>query len=56
MDKYTYVCTECGSDNVVSDAWASWNPETMNWELETIHDESYCRDCENNQIETKATN
>lgn len=40
------VCRNCGSDDVVKDAWASWNPVTGDWELSETFDEGYCRACE----------
>jgi hypothetical protein len=40
------VCTECGSDNVNFDAWASWNPETQKYELQQTFDDSYCNACD----------
>lgn len=46
MAKVKYVCTECGSEDVVSDAWASWDIETQQWVLEDTFDMSYCRSCE----------
>ena len=40
------VCAECGSERVVTDAWACWNRETGLWELETKFDDAYCHECE----------
>lgn len=40
------VCTKCGSERVTRDAWACWNPETGLWELERVHDQEYCQQCE----------
>ena len=31
-------CATCGSERVVRDAWACWNPETGLYELETVLD------------------
>jgi hypothetical protein len=39
------VCSSCRSPNVKRDAWASWNLETQQWELESVHDHAYCDDC-----------
>ena len=39
-------CRACGSEWVVKDAWACWNPESGLWELESVHDHAYCRQCE----------
>lgn len=40
------VCKTCGSERVVKDAWACWNPATGLWELETVLDSEYCHHCE----------
>ena len=39
-------CRTCGSEWVVRDAWACWNPETGLWELETVFDHVHCHQCE----------
>lgn len=40
------VCRDCGSERVVTDAWACWNREAGLWELETSFDNAYCHACE----------
>lgn len=40
------VCASCGSENVVCDAWASWNKQIDEWELDNTFDDGFCRDCE----------
>ncbi len=40
------VCSSCGSDRVVRDAWAVWNAETQEWELQQVFDAAFCRTCE----------
>ena len=40
------VCAECGSENVKVDAWASWNSELANWEVESTQDAGWCDQCE----------
>ena len=40
------VCSSCGSENVVHDAWASWNVEEQKWELENWFDDAFCRECD----------
>lgn len=47
MSKIKYVCTKCGSDNVLFDSWARWNEDKQEMELETTFNNSYCEDCEN---------
>ena len=40
------VCNVCGSDNVVKDAWASWDIETQRYVLEDFFDNEFCKDCD----------
>lgn len=40
------VCRSCGSENVVCDAWASWDRVSQEWELEDTFDDTFCKDCE----------
>jgi hypothetical protein len=40
------ICKECGSDNVVRDAWASWDLSSQQWVLEDLFDYGYCNFCE----------
>jgi len=39
-------CRTCGSERVVKDAWACWNPQTGLWELQAVFDQEYCEQCE----------
>ncbi len=39
-------CKACGSERVVKDAWACWNPQFGLWELETTLDYAHCRKCQ----------
>jgi hypothetical protein len=39
------TCQQCGSDEVVRDAWARWNPTAGLWELGNIFDECMCEAC-----------
>jgi hypothetical protein len=39
------TCVQCGSDEVVRDAWARWNPIAGLWELGNVFDESMCEAC-----------
>lgn len=39
-------CHSCGSERVVKDAWACWNPDSGLWELEAVFDEEFCHQCE----------
>lgn len=40
------VCRTCGSDDILSDAWARWNVETQQWELSSALDNEECCCCE----------
>lgn len=40
------VCSHCGSDNVVCDAWASWDESSQEWVLYNVFDYKYCTQCE----------
>lgn len=40
------VCRRCGSERVVKDAWACWNPASGLWDLQTVFDQEYCQACE----------
>jgi hypothetical protein len=47
MSKVRKVCKHCGSENVVSDAYVSWNVETQEWDtVESVFDMEFCYDCE----------
>ncbi len=39
-------CKSCGSERVVKDAWACFNPESGLWELEAVFDHEHCHQCE----------
>lgn len=39
-------CEICGSQRVVVNAWACFNPASGLWEIETIRGDRYCRQCE----------
>jgi hypothetical protein len=43
--KQIWVCSTCGSPNVVSDATATWNVERQEWELGDVCDGEFCEDC-----------
>ena len=40
------TCKTCGSERVVRDAWACFNPASGLWELETVFDQEFCHKCE----------
>ena len=39
------ICRSCGSERVVRDAWASWNPELGLWEIAAVFDQEFCHKC-----------
>ena len=41
------TCKTCGSEQVVRDAWACFNPASGLWELENVFDQEFCHKCEN---------
>jgi hypothetical protein len=41
------VCGNCGSSDVLADAYASWNSETQDWELSNTFDKgAHCESCD----------
>lgn len=51
----TFVCSECQSTNVLSDAYAAWNEDNQEWELSSTFDKgAYCEDCDGEtRLETR---
>ena len=47
MTKITYVCADCGSDDLLADAWAQWDEEKQEFVLMDADLGSYwCRQCD----------
>jgi len=42
----TFVCSNCGSHQVVRDAWAEWSVHDQEWQLGEIFDHTFCLTCE----------
>ncbi len=40
------ICSACGSERVVRDAWAAWDPRVQDWKLDAVFDYSFCLSCE----------
>jgi len=41
------VCSLCGSEDVLADAYAFWNAETQQWEVSNVFDKgAYCNNCD----------
>lgn len=47
MSKVRQVCSTCGSEDVVCDAYASWDFEKQKWVLHQTYDKgAHCENCE----------
>jgi predicted RNA-binding Zn-ribbon protein involved in translation (DUF1610 family) len=46
-----FVCPDCGSHNVLRDAYAEWNEQAQEWELHGVYDNFTCDDCGENDID-----
>lgn len=47
MSRVKYVCSECGSDDVLADAYAEWDEEHQRWELTDTFDKgAHCNACD----------
>lgn len=46
----TPFCIACGSENVLKDAYAEWDNEKQKWVLFHTYDDSYCQDCDSEDI------
>lgn len=41
------VCRECGSTEVLADAYAAWNVSAQQWEIDNVFDKgAYCNRCD----------
>ena len=40
------ICTECGSEAVLADAWAEWDAEAQQWVLNNTFDHKFCAACD----------
>lgn len=40
------VCSECGSDDVLVDAWVRWDYVSQQYVIHDILDDSFCNNCE----------
>lgn len=43
--KIKKVCSECGSEDVLVDAYASWNYGKQKYELDSTYDNTFCNNC-----------
>jgi hypothetical protein len=57
MKKFKMICRACGSENVLRDAFASWDYDNQRWALHNAFDHAICEDCEGptsiDEIETE---
>lgn len=45
ISKTRPVCSGCGSEDVRTDAWATWDHEAQEWVLSSTYDDAYCNTC-----------
>lgn len=46
-EKVRMVCSQCGSEEVLADAYAQWNVGSQQWEIvETFEKGAYCSKCD----------
>ena len=43
--KLQMVCSDCGTTDVMRDAWAVWDVGTQNWVLGAVFDYAHCDRC-----------
>jgi predicted RNA-binding Zn-ribbon protein involved in translation (DUF1610 family) len=41
----TPICPYCGSDDIVVDALAAWDPDVGGWEVHSTYDAFHCNAC-----------
>lgn len=46
MNMQKPVCRHCGSDDIVIDAAARWDVSLQQWQLASVHDCTWCVQCE----------
>ena len=46
IKKIKKVCSTCGSEQVLIDAWSSWNFEKQEFELVQEFGNGYCEQCD----------
>ncbi len=42
----TIHCSACGSEDVLRDGWARWDPELQIWEVSDLQDHAWCNSCD----------
>ena len=57
METIKKICKHCKSEDVVRDAWASWDDLKQEWVLDDIFDYAFCKKCDGKtSIEDLITN
>lgn len=41
-----FTCPHCGSEDILKDAWATWDIEKQEWTLHSHYHDYLCNDCE----------
>lgn len=45
--KVKMVCSECGSSDVLADAYAEWDVDAQDWVVQNVFDKgAYCNKCD----------
>ncbi|SCM79925.1 hypothetical protein KL86PLE_90711 [uncultured Pleomorphomonas sp.] len=45
MTKIKIVCSKCGGDTILRDAYAYWDVEAQEWALSSVYDAFLCSSC-----------
>lgn len=53
---FDLVCDECGSNEILRDAYTAWSPSTQKWEICNQFDQIYCAQCDGRTIKKVAYN
>jgi hypothetical protein len=46
QSRVTMVCSTCGSENVLVDAWAEWDVENQSWVVAETFKNAICNECD----------
>jgi hypothetical protein len=46
MTKKSMHCGQCGGEDIMRDAWATWDVTSQTWVLGEVFDYAFCADCE----------
>lgn len=48
--KVRHVCAVCGSENVYRDASAKWSVQFQRYIVESVDDDAFCEDCDDDTV------